>query len=59
MAWGDDEEKERDCSSCGGRGRVTCPECNGSGTATGPDGKKHPCVREITCWSCGGSGKVR
>lgn len=51
-----DENDDR-CETCNGKGKLPCPECYGTGSATGPDGKKHPCVKEITCWTCGGSGK--
>ena len=53
--------KEREisaaCGSCGGSGKVTCYECNGTGKAIGPDGKEHDCVTEVLCTGCGGSGR--
>lgn len=53
-----DDEEPKNCEVCEGRRKLTCPECHGIGEAIGPDGKIHPCVTEITCWACGGSGKV-
>ena len=55
--WGS-TEKIKPCTTCNGTGKVTCPECNGEGHAMGPDGKEHPCVKEMTCTSCGGKGVV-
>ena len=49
---------EETCGSCGGSGKVTCYECGGTGQAKGPDGKMHPCIKEVTCTTCGGKGKV-
>lgn len=48
-----------DCNKCSGKGQVECYECHGTGTAIGPDGKPHPCVRTVTCTDCGGSGKQK
>lgn len=55
----DDDEDLVTCWACDGHKKVECPECQGTGQAIGPDGKIHPCLREITCWTCGGTGKVR
>lgn len=45
------------CDTCKGSGEVTCPECHGSGTAIGPDGKPGTCIKKVTCTDCGGTGK--
>jgi hypothetical protein len=45
------------CGACGGTGQVTCYECNGTGTAIGPDGRPANCVKTVTCTACGGTGK--
>ncbi len=38
----------KNCTMCGGSGRITCPKCLGSGTLA--DGK--------TCFMCDGHGKT-
>lgn len=43
-----------DCATCNGTGEITCPECNWTGTAIGPDGKPAACVRKVSCPTCGG-----
>jgi len=49
----------KQCQACGGLGKVTCPECNGKGWAIAPDGTVAPCVKEVTCMSCGGTGRQK
>lgn len=52
-----------DCPECGGKGKVFCYKCNGSGRVLNSDNKRIYCpkcegAKKLICGTCDGKGKV-
>jgi hypothetical protein len=62
MSYDPQDDRDYDCETCGGSGKVECPRCEGVGECTPlteeeiEDGEPECDGGQIQCPSCGGAG---